>query len=75
MRSAGLDFDAAWLEAVPAALQAATRAERAGWSGVFTSTRAEWEAAYRREGSRTPLGRLFVADQLDGQRSDGRLIC
>ena len=75
LRNRGEDFASAWDTAIPVALDAASKATRASWAGVFRSTQAAWEAAYRRQGPAGALGGLFVANDADGQRPDGHLVC
>lgn len=49
-RHGGVDFDAAWGSALPAALAAAvTRRERENWEISLGATRAAWRAAYTGE--------------------------
>jgi hypothetical protein len=65
LRNHGLDFDAAWPQALEIALS--VDCSPGAWLAVLTSTRSGWEAAYNREPSRRHENAVvMVATDNDG---------
>ena len=77
MRSAGLEFDEAWPEALESALKRAPRREReaywGGWRSALRATRHAWRAAYERQGKAMQIGSMDEPED-SSHRPDVQLL-